>query len=129
MRKNELMFTKDTIYRLLDIKEDAGLIIDCTKKTMPIWETEKKISDMDHSDESGASHSDSIIEINNHFNEVSLNPKQKRIMHERFTMISDILPLVGDRKKRSEKIQEVSEKYGINKQTRLFITLFFLSGS
>jgi transposase InsO family protein len=39
------------------------------------------------------------------------------VMHKRYTMIADILPVVSDEKLRSDAIEEASVQYGISKQT------------
>ena len=35
--KNKLMKSESGIIRILDINEDKVLVIDCLKKTMPVW--------------------------------------------------------------------------------------------
>lgn len=35
MQKNELYFKDDDIIRVLDVKEDKALVIDCIRRTMP----------------------------------------------------------------------------------------------
>ena len=35
MQKNDLYFKEDLIIRVLDVKEDRALMIDCIRRTMP----------------------------------------------------------------------------------------------
>ena len=37
MKKNDLLKKEDTLIRVLEIQDNRYLIIDCIKKTMPVW--------------------------------------------------------------------------------------------
>ena len=37
MRKYELLKSRDTILRVLEVEQDRVLVIDCVKQTMPVW--------------------------------------------------------------------------------------------
>lgn len=37
MKKHDLLKNEDTVIRVLDVQPDKILIIDCVKKTMPVW--------------------------------------------------------------------------------------------
>ena len=37
MKKNDLLKYNDKLIRVLDIQNDKYLIIDCIKRTMPVW--------------------------------------------------------------------------------------------
>ena len=37
MKKNDLLKYNDKLIRVLDIQDDKYLIIDCIKRTMPVW--------------------------------------------------------------------------------------------
>ena len=37
MKKNDLLKKDDNIIRVLEIKDDKALVIDCIKRTMPKW--------------------------------------------------------------------------------------------
>ena len=37
MLKNELYFNDDVIIRVLEVREDRVLVIDCVRRTMPQW--------------------------------------------------------------------------------------------
>ena len=130
MQKNELLITEDKVYRVLNIIDDDVLIIDCMKKTMPVWENAKSLNekqivlcvDSDRNIENDDSCSINglskiIKDLNDYYRELPLSPKQKQIMHERFTMISNIFPVVGDKKRRSRLISEIAGQNGISKQT------------
>lgn len=44
MQKNDLFRNEDTVLRVLDIKADKLLVIDCIKRTMPKWITTAALS-------------------------------------------------------------------------------------
>ena len=37
MKKYELLRSGDSIIRVLEVREDKVLVIDCIKQTMPVW--------------------------------------------------------------------------------------------
>lgn len=41
----------------------------------------------------------------------------RKTMHERFTIISEILPCIGDKRKRSQRIADAAEKYKVSQNT------------
>ena len=115
--KNKLMKKDDRIIRILDIKENRVLIIDCIKKTMPVWCDESFISDYEICSED---------ELNFTIRDVeSLSAAEKRIMHERYTLIAGILPFVSDEHLRGLTISKVSEQMQVSKQTvRKYLCLY-----
>ncbi len=107
--KNKLMKKENSIIRILDVREDKVLIIDCIKKTMPVWCDEFFISDYEICSED---------ELNFTVREIdSLSAAEKRIMHERYTLIAGVLPFVTDEHLRGLMISKVSELMQISKQT------------
>ena len=104
--KNKLMKKEDSIIRVLDEKENRVLVIDCIKKTMPYW------CDISFLDGYEICLEDVLTRT-----EESLSAAEKRIMHERYTLIAGILPFVSDEKSRSMIISKVAEQYKVSKQT------------
>lgn len=108
---NKVYRQGDRIFRILDEEEKKILVIDSVKKGMPKW---INISELENS-----------VEISEEEFERSMKkeiPKEstlssKKIMHKRFTMISGILPYVGDKRKRSLRIAEAAEKYKVSQNT------------
>ena len=37
MKKHDLLQSGDSIIRVLDVRDDRILVIDCLKQTMPVW--------------------------------------------------------------------------------------------
>lgn len=108
MNKYDLMKLNDSVIRIIDIKADKLLITDCIKRTMPVW---VKISDIKEYRECSVTELQDIQPVE------TLNTEQKKIIHERFTMITPILANIGKKQERSELIRDISEDNGITKQT------------
>lgn len=51
MQKNELMKFGDSIIRILQVKGDSVLIVNCTSKAMPSWVTKAELSAYEHCNE------------------------------------------------------------------------------
>jgi len=103
-----LMKKGEQIIRVL--KEHGGqrLVIDCTRKSMPEWVEEQKLSGYEPCSEDEAGIMSRLEE---------LPPQQQRLAHERYTLIAGVLPFLGDKKLRSEVIACIAEERGISKQT------------
>ena len=117
--KNNLLKKQNSIIRILDKKEDKILIIDCIKKTMPVWCDKSFLCDYEicFEEELGFA----IRE------EETLSAADKRVMHERYTLIAGILPFMSDEKSRSMIISKVSEQYKVSKQTiRKYLCLYLI---
>jgi len=105
--KNKLLKKEDKIIRVLEEKEDKVLIIDCIKKNMPYWCEASSVSDYDICTED---------ELGFIARSEELSAAEKRIMHERYTLIAGILPFISDEKNRCVMISKVAEQYKVSKQ-------------
>lgn len=113
MQKFDLYFKENAIVRVLEVREDKALVIDCIRRTMPQWKDivsfagwekcseEKlyKIADVD------------LPEID------SLCPESRKVAYERYTMIAPILRLLPDEKKKCEMISVIANNEKVSKQT------------
>ena len=115
----KLLKNNNQIIRVLQTKNDKVLVINCVKRTMPMWITLSDIEDyVDCTEE------ELFLKTNVDFNR-ELNGDERKIARERFTLIAGILPFVGDVKKRNFMIQQLSEH--ISKQTiRKYLCLFLV---
>lgn len=111
--KNDLYFKDDSIVRVLDVKENRALMIDCVRRTMPQrkdiasltgWEkcSEEKLYEIADVD---------LPELD------SLCPESRKTAYERYTMIAPILRLLLDEKKKCEMISVVANNEKVSKQT------------
>ena len=100
------------IFRVLAVEAEQVLVIDCIKKTMPVWIELGKLNDfveeMQESNQSGETDIDILEEY---------SPDIKKIIYQRYNIISAILPFVSDEAMRSELIGKMAEEHGISKQS------------
>lgn len=92
MKKHDLLKSDTSIIRVLDIQPDRILMIDCIKRTMPIWVEPAALG----------SYSVCPIEALNDATGYAvpsadtLDAGQKKTMYERYTLIAPILPFISD---------------------------------
>lgn len=122
MKKHDLLRSGDSIIRVLDVQDDRILVIDCVKHTMPVWveaeslESYSECSGRDLYDATGVVDTKDIDD---------LDSDQRKIMHERYTMIAPILPFISDDKVRSKLICSIAEDHQMSKQTiRNYLCLY-----
>ena len=121
MKKYDLLQSGDSIIRVLVVQGDRVLVIDCTKRTMPVWveldtlESYSECTSGDLSETTGVV----LVGVDN------LGADQRKIMHERYTMIAPILSFVADDKMRTRLICSVAEEHKVSKQTvRSYLCLY-----
>ena len=121
MKKHDLLKDANDIIRVLEIQPDKILIIDCVKRTMPVW-VESSVLD---------SFSACTDEVLNEFTNCAvtdigiLNTDQKRTMYDRYTLIAPILPFIADERMRSKLIGSIATENNISKQTiRNYLCLY-----
>lgn len=110
-RNHRIIRHEDTILRILDTEEDKVLAIDCVKRGMPKW-----ISLSGLKDGVEISEEDFGKEMQREIPE-EISVSARKTMHERFTIISGILPCIGDKRKRSQRIADAAEKYKVSQNT------------
>lgn len=115
----KLLKNENQIIRVLQTKDNKALVIDCLKRTMPVWITLSDVeSYVDCMEEE--LYTKTNMEIHR-----ELNGDENKIARERFTLIAGILPFIGDDKKRNFMIHQMSEKK--SKQTiRRYLCLYLV---
>ena len=108
MQKNDILKTKDGIFRILKVDGNRVLAIDCDKKTMP------KFYSSDFFDNAEIMDDDIVSPIIDYD---SLTPKDRCIAQQRFSMIASAVAVVDDEKKRNEMIRHSAEVFGVSKTT------------
>lgn len=113
MKKNELLKHGNSIIRVLEIGDDAVLIVDCVHKSMPKWVEQSELASYENciEQELYATTGKTICNYD------SLDKESRRFVHEHFTLIAGVLPFVGNEKKRSSMIADVSADKCVSKQT------------
>lgn len=109
MQKNDVLRCGESIVRVLDIRENQVLIVTCPQKSVPLWINQEEIREYQPCKE------EEIPSFPPDFEELS--PDQRRIAHERYTLIAGILPFIGDERQRCTLIARTSEEKGISKAT------------
>ena len=114
-----LLKNDTTIIRILKSQGDKALVIDCIKRTMPKWVDDDSLSNFDDCGE------DEMYERTDYPFGRELTPKEERIAQERFTMISGVLPFIGNESKRNQMIDFLAEHQ--SKQTiRKYLCLYLV---
>ena len=114
-----LLKNENQIIRVLKSQGNKALVIDCIKRTMPKWVDGDSLSNYDDCGE------DEMYERTDYPFGRELTPKEERIAQERFTMISGVLPFIGNEQKRSQMIDFLAEHQ--SKQTiRKYLCLYLV---
>ena len=105
MKNKELLKLNDETIRILEIKNDKVLIVNCNRKTVPVWVNKDSLTNCVPTEEY------EYPDIND------LEPNIRKIAFNRFTLISRVLPFIEDKNKRCSLIKQISEDANISKQT------------
>lgn len=117
--KNQLLEYDGHFVRILEIHSSKVFLIDCLKRNMPEWRERDELQQYVSCPEIYLQEVSHIV-----LSDIS-DAKSKKIMYERFTMISPVLPFITDTQKRKEIIHSVSVAKGISKQTiRHYLCLY-----
>lgn len=103
MQKNDILKTKDGVFRILKIDGDRVLAIDCQKRTMPKFYSAELFDNAETVD-------NSIVVRRSDFDDFS--PKERSIAQQRFSMIASAVAVVDDEKKRNEMIRHFRTMVG-----------------
>ena len=113
MKRNDLYRKDDSVLRVIHVQENQVMVIDCVKCTMPFW---MNLADMcsyvEYAEEKYYSDVNFTV-----VDDACIYTKDKAIMHERYAMVTAILPFVTDEKMRSIAIAKVAEQYEVSKQS------------
>ena len=107
MRNNDIIKSTDSIYRIIDMSDTKAFVIDCSKKSMPKWVDLKLLSSYSLC----AEELQTLPDIN------ELDMLSRKTAYERFNVISNILPFITDKNKRSTMISQIATDKGISRQT------------
>lgn len=123
MQKNKLYRNNNSIIRVLEIKNNAVLVIDCINKTMPQWIEVSFFEDWTKcSDET--LHEITGIELQDI---KTVSPEDFKIAHQRYTMIAPIIMVLTEQNKKNEMIELISTNEKLSKQTlRKYLCLYLI---
>lgn len=109
--RNGLVKNKNTILRILEIKSDMLLVIDCVRKNSPRWVEKNILAGFEKCPE------DELYKITDYQIPSELTPAQEQSARQKYTVISAVLPFVGDCNLRSKAIKIAAENNKISPQT------------
>ena len=121
MKKYDLLRSDDSIIRILEVQSGRVLVIDCIRRTMPVWVESEVLESYSEctSDELSKVTGFIVADVDD------LDAEQRKIMCERYTMIAPILAFITDDKMRSRLICSVSIEHDVSKQTiRNYLCLY-----
>ena len=121
--KNQLLQNDTQLIRVLDIEADRVFVVDCIKRTMPVWTDAESIKEYIPCSE------DTLQEITDTFlvDLDNLDAESRKTAYERYTMIAPLLPFVSDQKKRKELINHLSTINFVSKQTIRYYFCLYLT--
>lgn len=121
MKKHDLLKNGNNIIRILEIRPDKILMINCIKRTMPVW-VESSVLD------SFSRCTGEVLNEATNFAVMTidaLDADQRKAMYDRYTLIAPILPFIAAEKKRSKVISSITIENNISKQTvRNYLCLY-----
>ena len=105
LKVNEIISIDNVKFRVLKIKADEVLVVNCERNVVPKW---INISDAQECNIVSDFKLPSIDD---------LEPNQRKVAYERYGLIAPIIPFVTDNHERNYVISRISEEQGISKQT------------
>ena len=107
MQKYDLIVFNDQPHRILSLKDDCAIIINCDSLKMPYKiKNELLVNCL------------KVDKLSKEFPEItSLSAQKQKVAHQRYTIIAPILPFVDDDYMRSKLISQVSITTNFSKQT------------
>ena len=121
MKKYDLLRNDNSIIRVLEIQDDMVLTIDCIKRTMPVWVEVTKLKPYSECASEDLFEVTGVrpVDVDN------LDSSQRKVMHERYTVIAPILPYIAVDKLRSQQICTSAAENRVSKQTvRNYLCLY-----
>ena len=121
MEKYDLLRSGGRIIRVLEVQGDRVLVIDCIKRTMPVWVGMDGLESYSECTSGELSETTEIVVVG----VANLDADQRKTMYERYTMIAPVLSFIADDRMRSRLICSVAEEHGVSKQTiRSYLCLY-----
>ncbi len=113
MQKNDLLKLENRIIRILELKKDKVLIIDCIKRTVPKWCDISDFDDYENCTEEELFKQTNITPLNIE----DLDSDSKKIAHEKYTLIAGVLPFIAEDKERCYAINKIATQRNLSRQT------------
>lgn len=105
MKVNEIISIDGIKFRVLKIKDDNVLVVNCEKNVVPKWISVSEAQECTVESDFDLPNVD------------ELEPYQRKLAYERYGLIAPIIPFISNNRERNYMITRVSEEQGISKQT------------
>ena len=113
MPKTKLMRKDNTILRVLKTRDGKAMVIDCLKKTMPLWIQAEDLNGFEQIEEE-----DLKLAAHACFKETEeLDGESRKIAYQRYTMIAGVLPFLADKDVRCQAIRNAAVVHQKSVQT------------
>ena len=102
-----------TIYRVLSVRNDSVFVIDCMKRTMPVWLPKDRLTDWRQIEEKELHEKTGVYPVSDE----ELSRNAVALAHKRYSIIAPVVAVVTDKKQRSEMIAFAALNSHVTKQT------------
>ena len=111
MQKNDIVRKGQQYFRVLSIKDNKVLVINCLKKTMPVW--------MDCFTEDEILTIEDLLKLDGRTlpDIEKVAPAKRKTAFHRFGLISPVVASIDNKKKYSELLKTISEEQKVSIQT------------
>ena len=106
------------LFRVLAVEDEKVLVINCTKKTMPVWMEAGQLDDFEEVKDKGDG-----LPLQDNIQQQDLDilecysPAMRKTVYQRYNIISAILPFVDDETMRNKLIAKMAQENGISRQS------------
>lgn len=111
MPSTTLHLVDNTIYRVLDKRNDLVLVIDCLKQSMPRWMGIDQLKGSSDCTESDLHNLTSTVIRND------LSIDEEAICNKRYTVIAEVHPYIADQPLRNEAITKAAQEHHLTTKT------------
>ena len=114
MKVNDIVSIDGVKFRILKIKGDEVLVVNCEKNVVPKWISISQVQ------------KNGVVSDFNLPSVEELEPNQRKVAYERYTLIAPIVPFISDSQERNYLISKISEEKNISKQTIKYYLWLYL---
>ena len=114
MKANDIVSIDDVKFRILKIKGDKVLVVNCECNVVPKW------INISETQECNIVSDFKLPSIDD------LEPNQRKVAYERYGLIAPVIPFISDNRERNYVISRISQEQGISKQTIKYYLWLYL---
>lgn len=114
LKANDVVSIDDVKFRILKIKGDKVLVVNCECNVVPKW------INISETQECNVVSDFKLPSIDD------LEPHQRKVAYERYGLIAPVIPFISDNRERNYVISRISQEQGISKQTIKYYLWLYL---